>query len=181
MTSFHYPKIKNLKCLTCQDQLVLCDCMGDDCGKSFGDYYCIPDCEYLEMGPIQLCKFLGHAGFYEPDRVIKPNIPLSIYKEMYKQPFEMQKYYNQDGSDDYKYTIEECEETTRLDEFTINQLLQYPDETINSKYFIPYYVGLDDKMYFSIDNCLAPTGPDGGYYHFWKCLKCQEIFDASDK
>ncbi len=130
-----------------------------------------------KRGPIHLCKFLGFAGFhkYDGSRIIKPNIPISTYcKEA------MEKYSNMDGSDDYECTINDEFRETILEEWSLSELIKYPDETINSEYLIPYYVGNDDLMYFSARGVL-PTGPGGGYYHFWKCLNCNKIYDLTDQ
>ena len=41
----------------------------------------------------------------------------------------------------------------------------------------------ENKMYISYDDYISHnyTGPDGGYYHYWKCTECKKILSLTDK
>lgn len=117
------------------------------------------------IGPVYMCKFLGHHGYNNDEKMyLSPNRDMKLYSE---DP------YAQDLDEDFE------EGDVIIKEHSKEILDKYPDETWDCDTLIDYYMGHLDLIYYDPGN-FYPTGPDGGFCHFWKCLNCSKIYGLTD-
>jgi len=57
------------------------------------------------------------------------------------------------------------------------------DDDSDSMILIPYYVGFMDLFHlprYLNSRRVWPTGPDGNFEHYWKCVKCESVASCCD-
>lgn len=104
------------------------------------------------------CKLLGHSGRYYEMITDYHIIPVKKYCKR-----------------NNKCAEDEKEENIK------NITRKYSDETINSDYYIAYYVGDMEQHYFCPfegDKLWFPCGflDNPCYYSYWKCMCCEKIY-----
>jgi hypothetical protein len=191
-----YNNVKDIKCLNCHGDVILVD--NEDKYEEFDDEYIAitieyescptcycPSCEiYLLLcndcteldedngciGEASICKFLGHCGIYyeriknniKPRRIQRCNKSLMCHSSVNKE-------------NDGNYKID-----TVIEKIPEDILKRNEDETYNCYFYIKYYTGDKNLPYHKKDK-FCVTGPDGGLFHYWKCLKCKKIIPETDK
>lgn len=146
-------------------------------------YLCCPKCSDPENEKIQLCRFLGHYGFFEGDKtkdIQKYRTTERIFNNITKKCNEYASPIDEDEIEEHKRNLEILNEEA---------LIKYKKDSYikiirNGKRYrigtIPYYVGDKDLYFFDTTEIFA-TGPDGGYPHFWVCPSCNIGYQLSDK
>ena len=96
------------------------------------------------------CKFLGHDGFfYDKYNFIK----YSSNRLIQRNDKSEEEYYSSSNFQICPYIEDDAPK----------------DETYNCLYFIGYYVGYKNLIYYKVENDNY-SGPDDGHDHYWKCI-----------
>lgn len=172
-------------CPTCESLYLSCPECSVSTWKDDRDDYGLID------SSIQLCKFLGFEGlFYSnsdesgyPSQLFQPNLRQRSQEELVNVLF----------NDSIVSTPDSDDECTNVKWLSDAQLC-YDEEIYPNNKFIPYYVGWMNIPYCPkklpmrfeplgpIENAyITLTGPDGGLFHFWRCLRCNRNFVFTDK
>lgn len=157
-------------CITCRRYYVTCG----ECTKYFDSETWKFDCD---IGPVYLMKFLGYDLIQGTDMKFRPNKPEG-------DPI----LENSSGQWGYDSFLEHGVEAGNGFEYlSIETLKKYPEETIdytphhNETGVIIHYIGDRNQYWMDQDYNEMPTGPDGGACHFWKCPKCLDLLEVTDK
>lgn len=129
---------------------------------------CCTDCS-ISNKSIQLCRFLGHQGFFvdeEKKYIRKFRTTNNIFNKIIKN-----ENINMSDANDLK---------NKMENLNINAAKILALDMKNNIENIPYYIGDMNLEYFDTSNVWA-TGPDGGYYHYWECPSCKKTFSLTDK
>ncbi len=115
---------------------------------------------------IILCKFLGHSGYFDGISMWKwwyrPNIPID--KFMKEEDIEPDNIHVLDSSSVMKPHLIWDYQKDCIEEVNQHDIPAIEQGDYNT---IPHYVGDLNLFSFKIDNGVCPTGPDGGFHHYW--------------
>jgi len=197
---WEFESINHLRCLGCQGELIQIEDdvpeiledndIWDISGGDLDEFVCLPcrrhyttcgECtkyfdhkkwEYdRDMGPVYLMKFLGYDLVEGTDLKFRPNKPEGdpILK-------------NKSGQWGFDSFLEHGEEAGNGSEYLPLKILKkYSEETIDEEDVIVHYIGDREQYWMDLSYNEAPTGPDGGALHFWKCPKCLSLLGITDK
>lgn len=135
-----------------------------------------PQCRENDPKRIQLCRFIGFAGFFSDDSERARIPPFEVLVGKYKSIY--------DGDDDGDLIATDMYTNRITTQLTGRAARYLEDCNTNGKYlhhdFVEYYVGDFDQYYAENTNMLL-TGPDGGMSHSWKCPQCLKKYSFTDK
>ncbi len=183
---------KDFICPRCQNPLAYDDCCFENDGKITGNMRCISDHRLYgqDWWACDKCKryYLVHQNC--------PKIPLGdirytdTIKDLRIREYSEKKppfcqfigfsgwFYNKDNNpvktlryykDQKMITVPAKDlDENEYDELSITQKMVYLLEDMN----------LD---YFPVEGNVLPTGPGGGYPHWWRCRECEKIMKITDK
>lgn len=148
-------------------------------------YFMTCDSCTREYGHRVFCKFLGTDGVFVP-----PTAELEYDENGYCSS-EYYLYAPNCPPDDPKFEQyhprhQGYTHYPRGWSWTPEQLSKFPDEMVDvdpgngedPMRLVKYYVGFMDVYYlprYLQGHRVWPTGPDGNYYNFWKCMECGDV------
>lgn len=167
------------------DHISICDEEGIFyvCPKCDYYYMCCPNCSGEQSQKIQLCRFLGHYGFFNGETtkdIKKYRTTEKTFNKITKKSDGYSSPIGDNEIEEHKKNLEILNDES-LTQFSEDIKIKYK---INNKCYrignIPYYVGDKNLYFFDVSDVWA-TGPDGGYPHFWVCSRCNIGYKLSDK